>query len=171
MTSPPTLANTTCGRRVKMRVRLKGVNKKKVQLADGSTKTYYYAWKGGPRIEAEPGTELFVELYSAAVATKRKATSTTLRTLIDDFKDRGEYKGLGAKSKRAYDSYLKLLEAEFGDMTRGALEDIRAARRFQEVSGPLPRYTAQGRLRLDDDRPRAVGGEGQWPNLGQRLRA
>jgi hypothetical protein len=39
-----------------MRVRLKGINSFTTRLADGTVKTYWYAWKGGPRIDAEPGT-------------------------------------------------------------------------------------------------------------------
>jgi hypothetical protein len=31
-----------------MRIRLKGINWKRKRLADGSFKTYYWAWKGGP---------------------------------------------------------------------------------------------------------------------------
>ena len=34
-----------------MRVKLKGLNVAKVRLADGSTVKYYYAWRGGPRIQ------------------------------------------------------------------------------------------------------------------------
>jgi hypothetical protein len=30
-----------------MRVRLRGINSKRKKLADGSFKTYYWAWKGG----------------------------------------------------------------------------------------------------------------------------
>ena len=36
-----------------MRVRLKGVNSKRKRLSDGTTKTYWYAWKGGPRIHGQ----------------------------------------------------------------------------------------------------------------------
>ena len=54
---------TTNGRHRKMRVRLKGINSFTTRLADGTVKTYWYAWKGGPRIDAEPGTPEFVHLY------------------------------------------------------------------------------------------------------------
>ena len=33
-----------------MRVNLKGINRITKRLADGSSVTYYYAWKGGPRL-------------------------------------------------------------------------------------------------------------------------
>ncbi|RTE94719.1 hypothetical protein D6B98_02700 [Bradyrhizobium sp. LVM 105] len=56
----------------------------------------------------------------------------TFSSLIDYFKDCSEYKDLGEKSKRAYDGYLKLLEAKFGSMPIGALEDKRARGDFKE---------------------------------------
>jgi hypothetical protein len=55
-----------------MRMRLKGINGLTKKLADGTVKTYWYAWKGGPRIDAEPGTPDFIRLYSEAIAAKAK---------------------------------------------------------------------------------------------------
>src|SRR5215831_3032619 len=48
----PNYHHTTRGRHPKMRVRLKGINWSIKKLADGTSKTYWYAWKGGPRIDA-----------------------------------------------------------------------------------------------------------------------
>ena len=53
-----------------MRVRLKGINSRRKKLADGSFKTYHWAWKGGPPLHGEPGTPEFIASYNAAVATK-----------------------------------------------------------------------------------------------------
>jgi integrase len=115
-----------------MRVRLKGINWSIKKLADGTSKTYWYAWKGGPRIDAEPGTPEFMQRYNEAVASYKKKSSATFSSLIDYFKDSSEYKSLGDKSKRAYDSYLKLIEAKFGSMPIAALEDKRARGDFKE---------------------------------------
>jgi hypothetical protein len=114
-----------------MRVRLKSINSLTTTLADGTVKTYWYAWKGGPRINAEPGTPEFVRLYSEAVTAKMKKSAGTFRSLIDYFKDQSEYTSLGDKSKRAYDQYLKLIDAKFGSMPVGALEDRRARGDFK----------------------------------------
>src|SRR3954469_13140661 len=98
-----------------MRVRLKGINWSIKKLADGTVKTYWYAWKGGPRIDAEPGTPDFVRLYGEATAAKKKNTET-FSSLIDYCKDQSKYTSLDDKSKRAYDQYLALIKAKFGDM-------------------------------------------------------
>jgi hypothetical protein len=46
--------------------------------------------------------------------------------------DQSEYKSLSDKSKRAYDVYLKLIEAKFGTMPIGAVEDKRSRGDFKE---------------------------------------
>jgi len=55
-----------------MRIKLKGLNKITKKLADGTWRTYWYAWKGGPPLRGEPGTPEFIVSYNEAVA-KRKA--------------------------------------------------------------------------------------------------
>jgi len=115
-----------------MRVPLKGIHTTHKKLADGTTKIYYFAWRNGPRIDAEPGTPEFVYLYGKAVETaKQNKTEPTFTSLIDYFKDQDEYKSLGDNSRRAYDSYLKIIEANFGTMPIGALEDKRARGDFK----------------------------------------
>ena len=115
-----------------MRMRQKGINWSIKKLADGTSKTYWYAWKGGPRIDAEPGTPEFMQLYNEAVASYKRKSSEKFSSLIDYFKDCAEYKDLGEKSKRSFDGYLKLVEAKFGSMPIGALEDKRARGDFKE---------------------------------------
>ena len=53
-----------------MRIRLRGINRATKRLADGTRRTYWYAWKGGPPLRGEPGSPEFVASYNAAVATK-----------------------------------------------------------------------------------------------------
>jgi integrase len=116
-----------------MRVELKGIHTTYKKLANGEVKKYHYAWKGGPRIKAEPRTPEFIRLYGEAV--KKKEPAGTMRTLIDYFKDTDEYKQLGDKSRRAYDSYLKLIEGKFGTMPIAAIEDKRARGEFKMFRG------------------------------------
>jgi hypothetical protein len=40
------------------------------RLADGTRRTYWYAWKGGPPLRGEPGSPEFIASYNAAVAAK-----------------------------------------------------------------------------------------------------
>src|SRR5580700_11025999 len=98
-----------------MRVHLKGVNRSIIKLASGEVKTYWYAWRGGPRLEGEPGSPEFVHSYSAAHAARIQPRGGTVFTLIAEFKSSSEYQGLRPSTQRAYAAYLKMVEHEFGD--------------------------------------------------------
>lgn len=117
-----------------MRVQIRGIHTTHKRLASGERKKYYYAWKDGPRIDAEPGTPEFVKLYGEAVAAK-KSTDDTMRALIDYFKDSDEYKTGSVHSRRAYNRYLALIEARFGTMPIAAIEDKRARGEFKTFRG------------------------------------
>jgi integrase len=106
-----------------MRVNLRGVNRSVVKLASGEAKTYWYAWRGGPRLNGEPGSPEFVRSYSAAHAARNQPPRGTLFTLIAEFKASAEYQGLRSSTRRAYAAYLKLVEQTFGDMLIEALSD------------------------------------------------
>jgi integrase len=70
-----------------MLVVIKGIHRVKMTLADGSTKTYYYAWRGGPQMKSAPHTEAFARehaRYKEAAKTETK-TVETLESLIDRF--------------------------------------------------------------------------------------
>jgi hypothetical protein len=43
-----------------MRVQLKGVLHVRKKLADGEVRDYWYAWRGGPRLEGHPGAPEFI---------------------------------------------------------------------------------------------------------------
>ena len=58
-----------------MRVQLKGINRVSKRLSDGSRVTYFYAWKGGPRLPGKPGDAEFVAAYNAAVTVLQGVTS------------------------------------------------------------------------------------------------
>jgi hypothetical protein len=53
-----------------MRVRLRGINQITKRLADGTLRTYWYAWKGGPPLRVEPGTPEFMATYNEAISRR-----------------------------------------------------------------------------------------------------
>jgi hypothetical protein len=117
---PPHLKN---GKPGAMRVNLRGVNRSVVKLASGEVKTYWYAWRGGPRLKGEPGSPEFVRSYSAAHASRIQPPGGTVFSLIAEFKASAEYQSLRSSTRRAYAGYLKLVEHSFGDMPIEALSD------------------------------------------------
>src|SRR5262249_15151450 len=97
----------------------------------GREVVYHYAWRGGPRIAGEPGSAEFVQAFSEAHASRRRPPQGCLFTLICEFKSSAEYNGLAASTRRAYISYLREIELEFGDMPLGALENPRVRGEFK----------------------------------------
>jgi hypothetical protein len=53
-----------------VRVHLKGIHSAVAKLADGSKKTYWYAWRGGPRLPGTPGNVEFLAAYNQAIAQR-----------------------------------------------------------------------------------------------------
>lgn len=114
-----------------MRVELKGIHRVRKRLSGGKIETYYYAWRGGPRIEAAPGTPEFSNLYAEAHTKRKTPPAGTLFSLIALFKGSGDFPK-NEDTARAYLSYLKLIENEFGDLPIKALEEPGARGLFKE---------------------------------------
>ena len=113
-----------------MRVRLKGIATATKKLADGRQVTYYYAWRGGPRLDGEPGSARFVASYNEAVRSRHTADLERVASLVATFRGSDAYKSLSDKTKRAYNVYLKDIEARFGTMPIAALAEPRVKNVF-----------------------------------------
>jgi integrase len=108
-----------------MRVDLKGLHWTLAKLADGSTKIYWYAWRGGPRIEGEPGTPEFVANYNAAVASKVTAPEGRLLSLLQGYQQSQQFLGLRDRTRADYVTQIVKIEQKFGDCPLKALADPR----------------------------------------------
>lgn len=108
-----------------VRIRLKGINSKTKTLADGSVKTYWYAWKGGPRLEGVPGSSEFVASYNAAVSAKRQPAAGTLLSIMAGFQASPDFTELAARTRKDYVKQILKIEREFGDFPLSALSDRR----------------------------------------------
>jgi integrase len=114
-----------------VRVVLKGIHKVKRRLANGETRLHFYAWRGGPAINAKPGTPEFVREYHEAHAKLRQSRAGTLMTIIAQYKAAPEFTRLAPTSRRAYLIYVKLIEDAFGDLPLAALADRRVRGEFK----------------------------------------
>jgi integrase len=113
-----------------LRVRLKGINSVRARLADGTTVTYWYAWKGGPRLKGQPGTPEFIASYNEAVARKRPVGEGTLLALLNSYQSSAEFQALSEYTRRDYLKHIKAIEAEFADFPLTALSDKRTRGEF-----------------------------------------
>jgi integrase len=115
-----------------MRVRLRGINSYTAKLADGSTKTYWYAWKGGPRLLGEPGTPEFIASYNEAAAQKVKLPKGVLLSVMQGYQASEDFRRLAASTRRSYVAHIKLIEKKFADFPLTALTDRRTRGIFME---------------------------------------
>lgn len=115
-----------------MRVNLKGVHRVRKKLASGLYATYYYAWRGGPRIEAQFGTPAFHQAYVAAhdELKNRPKPTNTLNGVFRAFEQSSDYTRLAPRTRKDYGKHLAFIEAEFGDLPIAALADPRTRGEF-----------------------------------------
>jgi integrase len=105
-----------------MRVHLKGLHR-----VWSNGRVYYYAWRGGPRIEtsAAPGSPEFMSVYNIAVASKAPKPSGTFRDLIVQYETASEFIGLAERTKSDYRKHLRAIEAKWGKLPLAAIGDPR----------------------------------------------
>ncbi|WP_349768680.1 site-specific integrase [Rhodobacter sp. NTK016B] len=108
-----------------VKVNLEGVAKVRAKLADGTRRTYYYAWRGGPRLPGEPGSAEFMEALQAARGQKPKHHAGTLTSLLIDYQESPRFTDLAEATRRDYIRHIRAIETEFGDMPIAALSDSR----------------------------------------------
>ncbi|NOW44351.1 integrase [Novosphingobium sp. SG751A] len=113
-----------------MRVNLKGVHRVRKRLASGLFATYYYAWRGGPRIEAKFGTPEFHQAYVMAHEARRNRPVDTLNAVFRAFEQSSDYAALADRTRKDYAKHLRHIEAEFADFPITALADRRTRGEF-----------------------------------------
>jgi len=131
-----------------VRVRLKGINRSVKRLADGTVKTFWYAWRGGPRLKGEPGTPEFVASYNAAVATKLALAPGTLGGILTEYQTSDDFAGpsLRDQTRKDYAWHIARIERKFHDFPLAALTDPRTRGVFLDWRDELGK---QGRTSAD----------------------
>lgn len=105
-------------------VRLKGLNRVAKRLADGRRIVYWYAWKGGPRLEGQPGSPEFVASYNAAVAARKTPKTNNLAGLVQRYRGSPEFNRNAETTKAEWRRWLKRIEeAEIATLSWEALND------------------------------------------------
>lgn len=116
--------------RPRVRVKLQGINTVRKRLADGSVVTYFYAWKGGPRLTGKPGSPEFVASYNEAVGARKLKPAGVLLTILDAYESSADFTGLADRTRADYKKHLRAVAAEFGTFPLAALNDRRARGEF-----------------------------------------
>ena len=115
-----------------MRVRLKGIASATATLSNGERLTYYYAWRGGPRLVGKPGSPEFVASYEAAHRNRRTPHPSRFRSLIASYLHSEAFRGRRERTQSDYRKQIAKIESAFGDLPLDALDDPRVTRDFLE---------------------------------------
>jgi len=115
-----------------MEVALKGLHKVSRRLADGSARIHYYAWRGGPRIEAEPETPAFVAEFERLTAGRDAPPilQDHFQAIINDYQRSPAFKALKPETVKGYIRCIRAIETAFGDMPIRALHSPKVRRVF-----------------------------------------
>jgi integrase len=110
---------------MRTRVHLKGLNWSTKRLANGEVRTYWFAWRGGPRLPGQPGDAEFLAAYNAAIATKIAPPAGALQTVLAEYQRSSDFLQLAERTRTDYKNKIKVIEASFGDLPIAALSDRR----------------------------------------------
>jgi integrase len=111
-------------------------------------RTYWYAWRGGPRLEGEPGSAAFIESYQEAHRGRIAPDDGRFRSLIALYRASGDYNALADSTKRNWSPWLDRLADYFGDLRIAQFdrpEKIRPViRRWRNTYASTPRAADYG---------------------------
>ena len=131
-----------------VKVMLKGVHRVRRRLAGGAERVHHYAWRGGPRIDAEPGTPEFLAEWQRLTAERDspRRYAGTLQQVINDYQRATAFTALRPLTQTDYARRIRKIEAAFGDMPLRAVEDPRARGEFLDWRD---RLAAKGKREAD----------------------
>jgi integrase len=95
-----------------VKVDLKGIAKTR---AKGHT--YYYAWRGGPRLRGEPGSPEFMTSYNEAVEQRRTPDKNRFRFAVTDYKNSAGYRKLAESTRMQWGKWLDRIGEYFGELS------------------------------------------------------
>jgi integrase len=79
-------------------------------------RTYWYAWRGGPRLTGKPGSPEFQASYNEAIEQRRTPDPGRFRSLVVTYKASGEYAKLADSTRRIWGPWLDRIGEYFGDL-------------------------------------------------------
>jgi len=90
-------------------------------------------WKGGPRLQGEPGTPEFIASYNKAAAQKVRAPEGRLLSLLQAYQASDDFRQLAPRTRDDYAGIIeKVIEPEYSDFPLSGLADKRTRGIFLE---------------------------------------
>lgn len=92
------------------------VDLKGVHTVTSKGRVYHYAWRGGPRLEGEPGSAEYLESLLAARAPAARADKTRLSGWVDLYMASPEWAELAPLTRKVWDPWLARIRGHFGGL-------------------------------------------------------
>jgi integrase len=92
-------------------VRLKGVFK-----VSAKGKTYFYAWRGGPRLRGEPGSAEFAQSFHEAKGSFANSDRKRLASWVANYRASDHFKKLAPSTQRLWLRWLDEISDHFGNL-------------------------------------------------------
>jgi hypothetical protein len=80
-------------------------------------KDYWYAWRGGPRLLATPGTPAFVQELADAVAARNLPDGSKLSGLAAQYRASDDFRDLALTTKNLWIPWLDRIRDHFGGLS------------------------------------------------------
>ena len=100
-----------------VKIDLKGVAK-----VTAKGRVYWYAWRGGPRLEGKPGTPEFIASFNKAVEELRAPDTSKFRSLVASYKASNDFSGLAKSTSQKWARWLDHISDYFGDLSIAQFE-------------------------------------------------
>jgi integrase len=111
-------------------VRLKGINKVRKRLADGTIRVHFYHRRTGRKLQGEPGSADFSASYAEAERAHIQGPENTLAGLIVKYTASPDFTALRDTTRTEYKRMLRSIEDEWGSMPLAAVSDPKARGAF-----------------------------------------
>ena len=85
-------------------------------------RTYWYAWRGGPRLRGEPWGADFWASYNEAIESRRIPEPGRFRSLVTLYKASADYEKLAPSTKRNWGPWLDRIAEHFGTLSIAQFE-------------------------------------------------
>ena len=92
-------------------VELRGVHRVKAK-----GRTYYYAWRGGPTLKGEPGTDEFLASYREAIEGRKAPTTDRFNSIVIRYRGSKAYTDLAESTRRNWGPWLDRIIDRFGEL-------------------------------------------------------
>ncbi len=104
-----------------------GLHRVQITQKNGTRRSYYYAWRGGPKLTSPFGSPAFSEEFSAALRTRDQKLpdleAGTLAQVVRQYQSSPAFLRLAPVTRQDYSRHLQAILKEFGDLPIDALDD------------------------------------------------